>query len=86
MYGTPPEDHFRPWGAGTDVGRARALGQPEVALRGIALWLAVAYHETKYSGMPSQQRASDELLRELKQMQQATGGGVESWIEADEAA
>lgn len=50
LYGTPPQDRYLPWGRGTAVGFTRACSDnPEVALRGIALWLAVAYHETKDS-------------------------------------
>lgn len=87
LYGTPPEARFLAWGQGTEVGYERAAsGNNEVALRGMALWLAVAYHETKNSGMQPQYRQLMGLLRELKQMQKSTGGAVEDRTEAGEAA
>jgi hypothetical protein len=44
LYGTAPEVRYLPWGQGTDAGYERACStNAEVALRGIALWLAVAY-------------------------------------------
>lgn len=87
LYGTPPGARFLPWGQGTEVGYERACsGNNEVALRGIALWLAAAYHETKHSGMQPQYRQLMQLLRELKQLQKSTGNAVEGWREAGDAA
>jgi len=78
LYGTSPEARYLPWGQGTVVGYERARsGNPEVALRGIALWLAVAYHETKHSPgdrLLPQHRLVMQLLRELKETQNATAG------------
>ena len=86
LYGTAPEQRYRPWGQGTDIGFSRAQSDnPEVALRGIALWLAVAYHETKNSPHPSlqpQHRQLMQLLRELKEVHgagQADAGNGSSW-------
>src|SRR3546814_14341961 len=46
LYGTAPEARYLPWGQGTEAGYERACSNnAEVAMRGIALWLAVAYHE-----------------------------------------
>jgi hypothetical protein len=71
LYGTPPEERYLPWGQGTDIGFARARSDnAEVALRGIALWLAVAYHETKDSQHPAikpHHRGLMRVLRELKE-------------------
>jgi hypothetical protein len=82
LYGTPPEARFLPWGQGTDVGYERACsGNAEVALRGIALWLAVAYHETKnspHASLQPQHRQLLQLLRELKEIQGASAEA--SWM------
>lgn len=89
LYGTPPEARYLPWGQGTAVGYERAnSNNQEVALRGIALWLAVAYHETKNSpfpGLQPQYRHLMQILRELKQMQ-TPRNTVESWMQASKAA
>ncbi len=50
LYGTPPELRYKLWGTGTDTGMERARSDNlQVRMRGIALWLAVAYHETRES-------------------------------------
>jgi len=73
LHGTSPEARCLPWGQGTAIGYERARpGNLEVALRGIALWLAVAYHETKHSPgdrLLWQHRLLSQLLRELKETQ-----------------
>jgi hypothetical protein len=82
LYGTPPEARFQPWGQGTSVGYERACsGNTEVALRGIALWLAVAYHETKnsqHAALQPQYRQIMQILRELKEVH--TAAPAESWM------
>ncbi len=91
LYGTAQEARYLPWGDGTEAGYERACSpNAEVSVRGIALWLAVAYHETKNSPYPSlqlQHRQLMQLLRELKEVQ--PGGSattVERWMQAGEAA
>jgi hypothetical protein len=88
LYGTPPEARFQPWGQGTEVGYERACsGNTEVALRGIALWLAVAYHETKnsqHASLQPQYRQLMQILRELKEVHSRTP--EESWIHDTAAA
>lgn len=50
LYGTPPELRYKLWGKGTEIGMERVKSDNlQVRLRGIALWLAVAYHETANS-------------------------------------
>ena len=50
LYGTPPEQRYSPWGSGTETGFARVKSDNlQVRLRGVALWLAVVYHETRES-------------------------------------
>ena len=89
LYGTAPESRFLPWGQGTETGYERACSNnAEVALRGIALWLAVAYHETKnspHASLQPQHRQLMQLLRELKEMH-SRGSTVESWMSDTAAA
>ena len=89
LYGTAPEVRYLPWGQGTDAGYERACSNnAEVALRGIALWLAVAYHETKnstYASLQPQHRQIMQLLRELKEVH-SNGHSVESWMNVTAAA
>lgn len=83
LYGTPPEIRYMPWGKGTEVGYERACSSSaEVAMRGIALWLAVAYHETKnspHASVQAMQRQLMQLLRELKEMR-SSPSTVDSWM------
>ena len=89
LYGTAPESRFLPWGQGTETGYERACSNnAEVALCGIALWLAVAYHETKnspHASLQPQHRQLMQLLRELKEMH-SRGSTVESWMSDTAAA
>ena len=83
LYGTAPELRFLPWGQGTDAGYKRAgSNNSEVALRGIALWLAVAYHETKNSPHASLQLQHWQVMQLLRELKKAHSGGhtVDSWM------
>lgn len=89
LYGTAPEARYLPWGQGTDIGFSRARSENvEIAICGVALWLAVAYHETKearQAPLQTQYRQVMRLLRELKE----TGRGsneAESWMRQSAAA
>ena len=83
LYGTPPQERYPAWGRGTDIGYVRARsGNPEVALRGIALWLAVAYHETKdspYASLRPRHRQLLRVVRELKELH-GRGGADQTWM------
>ncbi|MDE2307084.1 MAG: hypothetical protein KGJ97_02195 [Xanthomonadaceae bacterium] len=89
LYGTSPELRYLPWGQGTEAGHERARsGNGEVALRGIALWLAVAYHETKNSPHANLQpihRQVMQLLRQLKDVHHQNDI-AESWMQSGVAA
>ncbi len=51
LYGTPPEQRYAAWGSGADIGMTRARSDNlQVRLRGVALWVAVVFHETRDSG------------------------------------
>ncbi|WP_445143982.1 hypothetical protein [Dyella sp. Tek66A03] len=88
LYGTPPEERYLPWGQGTDIGFARARSDnPEVAMRGIALWLAAAYHETKDTPHPNLQPHHRQLMRVLRELKEDhRTDTVEKWMQAPAAA
>lgn len=84
LHGTAPEARYLPWGQGTEAGYERARsGNVEVAMRGVALWLAVAYHETRNSPYPSllpHYRQLMQLLGELKEVHSQTRT-VDRWMQ-----
>jgi hypothetical protein len=95
LYGTPPRERYLPWGRGTDTGYARAgADNPEIALRGIALWLAVAYHETKDSPYPFVRARHRRLLRVVRELKDLHGhrasrerkDPVDGWMQPSAAA
>ncbi|GLQ96585.1 hypothetical protein [Dyella mobilis] len=89
LYGTAPEQRYMPWGQGTEIGFSRAQSDnAEVALRGIALWLAVAYHETKESPYTSLQPQHRQLLRVLRELRDAGAerDAMAQWMRSGAAA
>jgi len=88
LYGTPPEERYLPWGQGTDIGLARARSDnAEVAMRGVALWLAVAYHETKNTPHPSMQPHHRDLMRLLRALKEDhRSDPMQEWMQAPAAA
>lgn len=88
LYGTPPGERYLPWGQGTDIGFARSRSDnAEVAMRGIALWLAAAYHETKDNPHPNMQPHHRELMRLLRGLKEEHGADpMQSWMRAPAAA
>lgn len=64
FYQTSGERAYRPWGEGTALAWARIRsGNPEVQACGIALWLAVAYHETAGSTVNASQSIHRRIIR-----------------------
>ncbi len=83
LYGTSPEQRYFLWGKGTETGIARVLSENlEVRLRGIALWISVAYHETRESPHPHLQPQHRQLLRILRELKQSSArvAVAERWI------
>lgn len=82
-YGSSPEQKYLPWSGGTDIGHERARSDnPQVRMRGIALWMAVVYHETKdaeHGAMASLHRQVLRLLRLIKDAAGAKPGVYEAW-------
>ncbi len=72
LYATPPEEKYRAWGSGADIGLERMRSDNlQVRLRGIALWLAVVYHETKDSTFAEQQDLHRQVMRLLRTLKEA---------------
>ena len=90
LYGTAPEQRYVPWGQGTEIGFGRAQSDnPEVSLRGIALWLAVAYHETKespHTSLQPQHRQLLRVLRELRGVGSEQSDATAQWMRSGAAA
>ncbi len=63
LYATKSDQRYRLWGAGTGIGLGWSRSSnPQLKLRGLALWLAVAYHETNYSPFSKLQKLHKTLL------------------------
>jgi hypothetical protein len=92
LYGTPPEQRYLPWGSGTATGIARARSDnPQVRVRGIALWLAVAFHETRDAPLAALQEQHRQLLGLLRQLKKnidpgSLRGEEPDWAVTAEAA
>jgi len=84
LYGTPPDQRYSPFGTGNEIGLGRARsGSPQIAIRGIALWLAVVYHETKDSPHANMQELHRQTLRVLRLMKEMCAGkrdAIDSWM------
>ena len=88
LYGTPPEQRYTAWGSGTEIGltRARSDNLP-VRIRGIALWLTVAYHETRGTTLPALDGVHRSLLRSLRQLRETLPATTSaSWFSSEQAA
>lgn len=63
LYGSEVEDRYQPWGDATQHAYAKARSKaPQLKLRGVALWLAVVYHETRDSTHPNLQAVHRDVL------------------------
>ncbi len=71
LYSSENPERYSPWGNGTTIALERIKSDNlPLKLRGIALWLAVAYHETKdvpYSEMQDMHRAVQRIIRLLRE-------------------
>ena len=71
LYGSPPDLKAGSWGTGMDLGHDRARSEnAQVRLRGIALWIAVAYHETRESSFPEFGELHRDVLRVMRQVKE----------------
>lgn len=88
LYGTPPDERYSPWGSGTSTGisRARSDNLP-VRMRGLALWLTVAYHETRGTTFPALDGVHRSVLRLLRTLREAAPSVTEGgWFSGEQAA
>lgn len=71
LYGSSTTTPYAPFGNGTDLAmeRIKSDNQP-LRLRGLALWLAIAYHETRdsqqYGEFANMHKAIQRTVRTLK--------------------
>jgi hypothetical protein len=88
LYGTPPEDRYQPWGSGTSIGLSRARSDnPQVRVRGISLWLTVAYHETRGTTLPALDGVHRSLLRALRWLREtAPASTAGAWFSDERTA
>ncbi len=72
LYGSDDStQRYQPWGNGTDLGYARMKSDnSHLQLRGIALWLTVAYHETRESKYGEVQNLHRHIMRTLRLLKQ----------------
>lgn len=78
LYGTPPEQRYNAWGIGSDIGFNRVKSDNlQVRLRGIALWLAVVFHETRDSRFSEPEQLHRRILGIVRQLKQAGPQPVE---------
>lgn len=68
LYGSVEQgQRYQPWGNGTEIGFARVKSDnQQLKLRGIGLWLTVAYYETKDSKFGEAQNLHRQLMRTLR--------------------
>lgn len=72
LYGTPPEEKYSPWGGGTSIGYERMKSDSlQVRLRGLALWLTVAFHETRESEFGDQRELHRLIMRTLRTLKES---------------
>jgi hypothetical protein len=71
LYATSPDEKYRAWGSGADIGLERLRSENlQVRLRGVALWLTVVFHETKDSPFGEQQELHRQVMRALRTLKE----------------
>jgi len=71
LYASQPTERYRLWGTGTGIAMERMRSDnSQIKLRGIALWLAIAFHESKdseFGGLKNFHRRVLKMMRQLKE-------------------
>ncbi|MGH8042093.1 MAG: hypothetical protein ACREPN_08635 [Rudaea sp.] len=82
LYGTVDQGmRSQPWGNGTDIGYARMKSDnTHLQLRGIALWLTVAFYETRDSAYGDMQDLHRQLMRTLRLLKESMPAATESML------
>lgn len=63
LYGSSITDRYQPWGDASDQAFERARSPvAQLKLKGIALWLAIVFHETQDAQHPGLQAVHREVL------------------------
>lgn len=84
LYGTPPEQRYAAWGSGADIGLARARSDNlQVRLRGIALWVAVVFHETRDSDHAQIAAVHRRVLRIVRLLKESVPHDADTTQRAD---
>lgn len=82
LYGSTPDKIYQAWGEGADVGLERALSDnAQVRVRGIALWIAVVYHETKNANHAALASLHKQVLRLLRVIKESAGAKPEVYAQ-----
>lgn len=72
LYATSPDEKYSPWGSGTAIGYERMKSESlQVRLRGLALWLTVAFHETKDAQYADQKELHRLIMRTLRTLKES---------------
>lgn len=75
LYASENPERYSPWGNGTSIALDRVRsGNLPLKLRGIALWLAVAYHETAGLEYGEMQGLHRQVMRTLRLIKEKVGG------------
>lgn len=86
MYGSPPDLKPGSWGTGMELGHDRARSDnAQVRLRGIALWIAVAYHETREPSFPEFADLHRDVLRVMRMIKENAAlpaGNGQRWMKS----
>lgn len=87
LYATPPDEKYRAWGSGSDIGLERLRSDNlQVRLRGVALWLTVVFHETKDSAFGEQQELHRQVMRALRTLKETVPAtDLNRWMVSNEA-
>ena len=87
FYGSDVEDRYQPWGDASQQAFAKAQSKtPQLKLRGVALWLAVVYHETRESPHPQLQAIHRDVLGMLGVLKGTYAGNQQRIAAAARAA
>lgn len=88
LYATPPDEKYRAWGSGADIGLERLHSDNlQVRLRGAALWLTVVFHETKDSQFSEQQELHRQVMRALRTLKETIpASDLSRWMVNEAAA
>jgi hypothetical protein len=82
LYGSPADKVYQAWGEGADVGFERALSDnAQVRVRGIALWIAVVYHETENADHTALVGLHKQVLRLMRLIKESAGAKPEVYAQ-----